>query len=102
MGLDAYFRDKDGNEIKYWRKHFRLDEWMSRLAFSRGIENFDMTPIPLSLDDLAALEAHIQSVEDWDWNRWEVTDDKKQDLAAINDARRLILSNESVFYFSSA
>jgi len=72
MGLDQYayivaHDDKDGEfrtEIAYWRKHNRLQGWMSALAIVRGVvgsaREFNCVDLELEESDLDDLESDVK------------------------------------------
>lgn len=116
MGLDMYaFAKKEGQEkpeeVAYWRKHNRLHGWMEALYREKGgeAEVFNCVELPLTAEDLDALEQAIEGKElpattgfffggdsYGDYEAWY----KETDLAFVRDARECLARGEEVFYYS--
>lgn len=65
MGLDqyAFVQDSDGEreDIAYWRKHNRLEGWMSKLYTRKGGDAvFNCEAVELTLEDLEELEEAVR------------------------------------------
>lgn len=115
MGLDMYaFACEEGQEkleeIAYWRKHNRLHGWMEALYREKdGAETFNCVELPLTEEDLDALEEAVNGRElpsttgfffggdsYENYERWY----KEADLAFIKKARKRLKKGEKVFYYS--
>lgn len=124
MGLDSYLETGDERQIKYWRNHLMLHAWMNRLVnekrytISRGDEDDEDDPrdaddlyqpgkflpgrFQLSLEDLKALQAHINAQRSEDWMRnIDRRYDRVDDLDVVADAIELLKQGETIWYFSN-
>lgn len=119
MGLDMYafttktplrtpgFRmPEDSQEIASWRKHPNLHGWMEELYRSQGGKAtcFNCVNVPLSADDLDALEEAVLADELPPTTGFffgeSCAEDKEDDLAFIARARECLAAGQSVFYTS--
>lgn len=139
MGLDQYAyarpprkRNRDDDvHICDWRKHNRLQGWMENLWESKGCPNmpedydadegfgtaFNCVELPLTKDDLDALEYAIENFElpesdgfFWGSDSYFWTDEndepfpeneywyKKHDLNFVEEARKLLDKKYRIFY----
>lgn len=118
MGLDAYFfaqdnsntneasREDNAEELCYWRKHANLQGYMTDLAVRRGItthnEGLNVTPVPLSEDDLVDLQEAITRglplAGGFFWGASRPEDDKTV-LEAIKVAKERIAEGLSIIYY---
>jgi hypothetical protein len=111
MGLDMWFEEIKRTEIHYWRKHNALHNWFAKKAIAMGLveteADFNVVPVPLTLELLAELEADIRNgnLEPTEGFFFGGTDydpkeDMEDDLKAIRIAREIVESGGSVQYNS--
>lgn len=97
-------------ELKYWRKHRYLHNWMEQLYREKGgmETDFNCIPLRLTLEDLNNLEKEIMSdniithgKSGFFFGNGEYDEDSKNnDLTFIYDAKRAIASGSAVYYNS--
>ena len=123
MGLDMYaYKTKakpetetdfstinfNEQEIHYWRKHPNLHGWMENLYYLKGgtADSFNCVNVEVDLDDLDQLEKHIlegklpQTSGFFFGESSLDSEEVKDDLEFIKDARRAISDGLTVFYTS--
>jgi len=132
MGLDQYAYSKDSKgeeqELAYWRKHNRLQGWMEELWEDKGRPNYEPTdngvlgdfncvPLPITNEDLDALEENVCSKtlpetggfffgddsfewEDENGKAYEKNDYyyKEDDIDFIEKARQALKEGKEVYY----
>jgi hypothetical protein len=129
--VDDFAYKKDSPNVKriaYWRKHHDLHGWMTRLwmskvtvasAVSKGInaltglsdanptpDDFNCTPVRLTLEDLAELREDVVSDNLPATNGFFFGDNppdeetKAEDIKFIEDAAELIKNGHAVYYNS--
>ncbi len=97
-------------ELHYWRKHYRLHEWMERLYVDKGgvAEDFSsMSCVTLDRADLDRLEVAIlasdlpdSAVADFFFGEYDGSE-REDDLAFIAKARKALESGKTVFYVAN-
>ncbi|TPE62595.1 phosphoglycerate kinase [Sandaracinobacter neustonicus] len=118
MGLDMYamtidhapagpvdFETRDAAELHYWRKHPNLHGWMQGLYGEKGgTQNFNCTPVLLTIEDLDRLEADVRAgnLPPTSGFFFGETDgsETNDDLEFIAKARGAIADGKTVFYDS--
>lgn len=120
MGLDMYARktkerlpspvdfDVESEEIHYWRKHPNLHGWMESLYRKKGgaEESFNVAPVQLTMDDLAALRDAIEgralpeTAGFFFGNSYNTDEERADDLQFIEKAITAIGEGYSVYYSS--
>ena len=120
MGLDqnAYYRqpgdlEQHAVELAYWRKHNRLEGWMTALYEAKGgTEVFNCQNVYLTLEDLDQLEAVINDkklpetggfffgTDSYDEYESEEMGYKQQDLEFIETAKEKLENGCKVWYTS--
>ena len=94
------------HEIKYWRKHANLNEWMSQLALKKGVvkNDIDFNCVDLILEpaDIDALEKDITQDalphgEGFFWGK-STFEDRMDDEDFIIKARQAFAAGEAVIY----
>jgi hypothetical protein len=132
MGLDQYaYATPQGTdeqeELAYWRKHNRLQGWMSQLWEDKGKPNFNdlenpmgdfnCVPVEITISDLEQLEAEVTNKtlpetggfffgnDSFEWEDENGNPPaegdyhyKLTDLKFIQDARKAIEEGKKVFY----
>jgi hypothetical protein len=97
-------------ELKYWRKHRHLHNWMEMLYREKGgtEKDFNCIPLRLTLEDLNNLEKEIISGKiffrgksGFFFGSGEYDDyARNDDLNFVYDAKRAIASGNAVYYNS--
>lgn len=98
---------KQVTELAYWRKHHDLHGWMEQLYNSKGgAEEFNCINLPLTSEDLDALESSIKNRElpettgFFFGNNPPNDETDNEDLSAIEKAREALEHGEVVYYSS--
>lgn len=118
MGLDMYamittekpatpvdFKVSEATELHYWRKHPNLHGWMEQVYFDKGgTQEFNCTPVIITLEDIEQLEAAIIHHELPNTNGFfygnSTGDEYKDDLVFTAKARKAIAEGYTLFYDS--
>lgn len=108
MGLDQYAYKRKANQedvqIMYWRKHPRLEKWMSDLYYSKGgsAESFNCVELSLTKQDLESLELCYKTLPHADGFFWGMsTYQHTLDTATfIKDALQAIDEGYEIIYSS--
>jgi hypothetical protein len=109
MGLDMYLYAKEQKQFHYWRKHNALHNWFTQLAIEKGIvssaDDFNCIDLPLTLEDLNALERDILSknlktVEGFFFGPtdYDPAAEMKDDLEAVAKAKEKIKEGLEITY----
>ena len=115
MGLDASLyrvpksdalgpleaKDKEYQEIAYWRKFWGLQYWMERLYRKKGGEQvFDEKFLQLTAEDLDQLKKDRRN-EFFDFSDAFFDEDVKELPKVIAQAKQVLKSGDCVYYWSS-
>lgn len=119
MGLDMYaytldrapkrpvdFKEKDAQELHYWRKHPNLHGWMEELYRAKGgaDREFNCATLQLTAADLDRLEEDVRNGNLPDTSGFffgeTQGDETPDDLAFIGKARQALGAGLTVFYTS--
>lgn len=112
MGLDQYAiatkENTQSRDLRYWRKHNRLQGWMEALWRSKGGKGeFNCKDVELTLTDIADLERAITNMELPETGGFFFGSDSygdfyepEEDLPFIKEARQMIEDGWTVVYSS--
>jgi len=108
---DFHFKNPEGfgaDQIHYWRKHHDLHGWMERLYHAKGgTEEFNCTPVRLTLKDLDNLEHDVKNnklPETTGFFFGNFPPDEESiadDIYFIAKARRAIRKEKKAIYYDS-
>ena len=115
MGLDQYAYIGTGEEredVRYWRKHNRLQGWMEELYRRKGgTEEFNCVDVELTLEDIDQLETAILNKDLPETGGFFFGNDsysdyegeygyKNEDINFIEKAKKLLANNKKLYYSS--
>lgn len=95
--------DKD---FDYWRKFYGLQNWMENLYHEKGgTEDFNCTPVRLTLQDLDRLERDMQKDDFYEDRIWDTLEEEKKYTVEhleefIKNAREALAEGYAVYYDS--